>query len=102
MTSTETLLQNPFFTIQDKIIAIDHSNTNYSIAVDDVHSIYLSKRKINRFYILIGKILFIPKNTYDLHIKTTDNQEIRIGVNSVARQSFIKLITFVRGINKRN
>lgn len=100
MTSTETLLQNPFFTIRNEIIDIGHPNKNYIIAVDEVSTIYLSKRKINRFYILIGKILFMPE-TYNLHIKTRDNQEIRIGVNALERHAFIKLIAFIRNLNKR-
>lgn len=97
-----TAIQNPYVKIEDEIINISYSKQRYSVALNNVRKMYLSKKKTNYMLEVIGKYLFsFGKSTYKLNIKTKDEKEIVIRINALEKQYFIGLISFVRSRNKK-
>jgi len=100
MTAT---IQNRYVKIEDEVININYAKQRYSIALNNVRKMYLSKRKTNYMSGLIGKYLFsFGTSTYKLNIKTADEKEVVIRVSALEKQYFIGLIALVRHMNKKN
>ncbi|HEX9981471.1 MAG TPA: hypothetical protein VGB50_13000 [Flavobacterium sp.] len=94
--------ENPYVTLQNKVIKIRCDRQNINLAVDEVMNIYLKKRKGSFFSALSGMGFFTEESSYNLHISTRDNKEIKVKVKAVERPFLIALISCVRNLKKEN
>jgi len=100
MATNLLLSDNPFINIHDKQVDILYRKKACSFPVDKIRKMYLSKRKMGSWASLPGAALFLPDNSYKLHICTDDNNEVSFTVKSFERQHFIGLISWIRNLNK--
>lgn len=98
--ATNTLLNNPYISIHNKTVDILYRKNSCSVPLDQIRKMYLSKRKLGSWSSIPGAELFLPDNSYKLHIRT-DEKEISFTVKSFERQHFIGLISWVRNLNNR-
>jgi hypothetical protein len=93
------LRDNPYINVHDKTVDISYRKKSCSLPVDKIKKMYLSKRKLGSWATFPGASLFLPDNSYKLHIRT-DYNEITFTVKSFERQHFIGLISWIRNLNK--
>ena len=98
MSTNISLINNPYINVHDKTIDILYRKNACSLPLGKIKKMYLSKRKLGSWSSIPGAGLFLPDNSYKLHIKT-DEKEISFTVKSTERQHFIGLISWVRHIN---
>jgi hypothetical protein len=98
--ATEIVLRdNPYVNVHDKTVDILYRKKACSLPVNAIRKMYLSKRKLGSWASIPGAALFLPDNSYKLHIRTDDN-EITFTVKSFERQHFLGLISWIRNLNK--
>lgn len=95
-TRATTIWHNPDITIQNEIIDIRDRKHNIRLTLDKVSKMYLSKSKPSYLSAMVGSILFLNENHYNLFIRTKDQEEIKIRVNGFKKQYYIDLISRVR------
>jgi len=100
MAAESLLRDNPYINVHDKTVDILYRKKACSLPIDKIKKMYLSKRKLGSWASIPGASLFLPDNSYKLHIKTDDNDEITFTVKSFERQHFIGLISWIRNLNK--
>lgn len=99
MSAEIVLRDNPYVNVHDKTVDIQYRKKACSLPVDAIRKMYLSKRKLGSWASIPGAALFLPDNSYKLHIRTDDN-EITFTVKSFERQHFLGLISWIRNLNK--
>ena len=99
MTAEYPIPVNTHVTLHRKEIKICSKKGNYKIAIAEIKKIYLKKKKPGVLYAIMSLATFID-NIYYLHIKTRDNQEIKIKLKDYERQYFIELISSLRKLKK--
>jgi hypothetical protein len=100
MATELTLQDNPYINVHDKTVDILYRKKTCSLPIDRIRKMYLSKRKLGSWASIPGAALFLPDNSYKLHIRTDDDNEITFTVKSFERQHFIGLISWIRNLNK--
>ena len=98
--ATETVLNNPYVNIQNEELDIHYGGKKIKVALEKVVKMYLTKKKSKYLLGFPGISLFMPDDSYNLHIKTNDN-EIKIRVKNFDRQYFIGAISSFRNLTKR-
>ena len=102
MNATSTFHQIPHVKIyDDSAVGIDTDGKKYLISLDNIRKIYIKKRKTTYFPSFMGMIMFHYEKRYRLHIRTEDEQEIKIPVKAEERQHFIDMISFVRKLKSK-
>jgi hypothetical protein len=99
MAANYTLQDNPYINVHDKIVDISYRKNCCSLPLNKIRKMYLSKRKLGSWTSFPGAQLFLPDNSYKLHIRTDEDQEISFTVKSFERQHFIGLISWIRNLN---
>ena len=87
---------NPYVTLQNKVIIIRCHKKIYRIDVEDINKMYLKKRKGSLFG------LILDDNSYNLHIRTGENKETIIRIKAFERQYFLGLISYIRNLKKES
>lgn len=102
MATSNTLPNNPYVNVHDMTVDISYRKKNCSLPLRNIRKMYLSKKKLGSWSTLPGAYLFLPDNSYKLHIRTRDDDEITFTVKSFERQYFIGLISWIRSWNCDN
>lgn len=102
MAASNTLPNNPYVNVHDKIVDISYRKKSCSLPLQNIRKMYLSKKKTGTWSSFPGAMLFLPDNSYRLHIRTEDDNEITFTVKSFERQYFIGLISWIRNLNRQN
>jgi hypothetical protein len=99
MATTNLVQENPYVTIENEEIDIRYRKNNYHLALDKVSKMYLSPKR-SYWSSIPGLSRFMDKS-YNLCIRTRDEQEINIDVKAFERQYFIDPIALVRKMKKQ-
>lgn len=86
----------PNVTIINEAIDIRDSKHSIKLGLGEVSKMYLSKNKSGYLSAMLGRVWLHDDSSYDLHIETKDEQEIKIRIKGFQRPYYIGLISRVR------